>query len=237
MFLYSRLGNFGKASGAQMWYWGQHAKVCTAMKSGDIKAAVEAAVALNDLGVNGKKPEEVLASPELLKAFGATFASFAGKMPSYDSDALSKGANLIAATLASFQPPTWVDNRWICDPKQKPTTTTGETQYYCCPSGWVKSVFNDPMPCINEKDLFDCGPLPSGATKDTHVCCNKVQQWFPKDPAGKNDPCHPFNLKPSEILAPDIVVPTNNPISGGMIVAGVAALAMVIVLTFILKKD
>jgi len=88
-----------------MWYWGQHAKVCSAMKNGDLKAAIEAATALGDLGISGKNYEEVAGSKDLLQAFKTAFTGFAGKMPSYDAEAISKGSALLDTAISALQPP------------------------------------------------------------------------------------------------------------------------------------
>ena len=139
------------------------------------------------------------------------------------------------AAVAPPRAPQYLDGKWICDPNTKPQST-GEVQYYCCPSGWTKSIFNDPAPCIREQDLWDCGPVPEGQQQSNLVCCKRSREWKPKDPSGA-DPCGAANLKPSEILAPDIIVPQNRSIiTPGMLLVGGAALVLVTIFTLLMRR-
>jgi hypothetical protein len=100
--------NFGM-SGAMKWYFGQHAKVCSAMKNRDLKQAIQDAAALNDLGIQGKTYEEVIQSPELLTDFKKAFNGFKGKMPSYDDETIAAGNELLDEWIADATNPVSID--------------------------------------------------------------------------------------------------------------------------------
>lgn len=138
-------------------------------------------------------------------------------------------------------PPVYLNNKWLCDQGSKPdVSATGTQQAYCCPSGWTISTYNDPAPCRSEQDLYDCGPIPKGASRATAVCCNRAMQWFAKDPTGA-DPCADFNLKASDILAPDItpaqVAAQDQIFTPTMMLVGGAALAMMVILSVVVDDD
>lgn len=136
------------------------------------------------------------------------------------------------------QPPQYANNRWVCDAQTKPKLDpNGTNQYYCCPSGWKLSIVNDPEPCINELDLYDCGPLPAGNANKTMTCCHTVREWMPNTTDG-SDPCGEFDLKPSQILAPDVVIPPDSQqlISPTLLIVGGLAMALLVVLVYI-KED
>jgi len=131
------------------------------------------------------------------------------------------------------------NNQWLCDPVTKPQPTSNQ-QGYCCPSGWITSSYNDPAPCRTEQDLYDCGPLPPGATRINAVCCSRARQWFAKDPSGR-DPCGILNLRASEILAagditPEEIATKEKIVTPGMILAGSLAAILMIVLTLVVQK-
>jgi len=130
----------------------------------------------------------------------------------------------------------YIDGRWICDAQIKPKLDpSSNNQAYCCPSGWTISIFNDPMPCVNELDLYKCGPLPANTTTEDVVCCHTAGQWVGRDPSGK-DSCAPYEpLKASQILAPDILVPTQTQqiVTPGLLLASGLAVLMMIILIYI----
>lgn len=137
------------------------------------------------------------------------------------------------------QAPTYQKGKWVCDSSAKPVAT-GNQQAYCCPSSWVISNYNDPAPCRNEQDFYDCGPLPPNSTRANAVCCNRAQQWFAKDSTGA-DPCAAFNLKPSDILAPDVtptsVAQQETIFTPGMMMIVGLAMALMFVLTLVKDED
>lgn len=136
------------------------------------------------------------------------------------------------------QLPQYINNKWVCDAQTKPKLDpNGVNQYYCCPSGWKLSIVNDPAPCIKELDLYDCGPLPGGNTNQTMTCCHRVREWMPNTSDGSN-PCAQFDLKASQILAPDIVITPESRqiITPGLLVAGGLAMALLLVMVYI-KAD
>lgn len=94
------LGTLG-ASGATKWYWGQHAKVCDAINRGNLKEAIEHAVALHDLGISELNYESVINDRDTLKLFKDAFVDKKGKMNSYTDETVAKGIELIDAAIAS----------------------------------------------------------------------------------------------------------------------------------------
>lgn len=135
----------------------------------------------------------------------------------------------------SWNDPQYIDHRWVCDAQTKPKVDpSSNNQYYCCPSGWKLSTYNDPQPCINELDFYKCGPLPTGGTPSTYACCHTAGEWMPKDSSGA-DPCVALEpLKASQILAPDVVIPTSSQqlISPGLLAIGGLAIAILLVIVY-----
>lgn len=121
----------------------------------------------------------------------------------------------------------YINNRWVCDPNQKPKDISSGEQYYCCPTGWSKSILSDPMPCRNSQDLYDCGPLPAGVDKTSYVCCNRTGEWYIKK-AG-TDPCK--LLKSADILPVNYKIKQEPVLSKNMIIFGAIAVLIVIVST------
>lgn len=144
------LGNFG-ASGAMKWYWGQHAKVCNDMKSGNLKQAILDASLLNDLGIEKKTYEEVIISEELLRSFKNAFNSQKGKMTSYDDAALNQGNALIDAAIESNKPKVTITGTIDCGPN-KPASGP-DFFYACCPGGWTKAAYGDKDACRGQAPL------------------------------------------------------------------------------------
>lgn len=137
-------------------------------------------------------------------------------------------------------PPVYLNNKWVCDQGSKPADTSSQ-QSYCCPSGWTISTYNDSDPCRSDQDLYDCGPIPKGASRTTAVCCNQAQQWFAKNADG-SDPCAAFDLTASDILASGNIsaadIAAGNQIfTPTMVLIGGSALAMMVILTIIVQDD
>jgi hypothetical protein len=218
-FVKNNFGNFGNfgMSGAMKWYFGQHAKVCTDMSNGDLKQAINDAVALQDLGIQGKTYEEVIKSSQLLTAFKTAFNSFKGKMPSYSDEVITKGNQLLDKAIAdlatNYTPPP--GGKPVCE--GSPPPSEADFYYHCCPSGWTKTSYADTQPCKGiDANLMACGALPAGATIDTAICCPNIKEWIPKTP-GDPDPCRTAALSSGKavpgvvetMLAPDIESTSN----------------------------
>ena len=128
-------------SGAAKWYYGQHTKVQDAIKKGDLKAAIEFATALGDLGIANKKYDEVINSPELLQKFKEGCLSQYGDQGSKKNkevadkvitlvDSAIAAATALTAPLPTLGPTETTSFMMNASTQSAPATTSGTTMLF-----------------------------------------------------------------------------------------------------------